>query len=162
VEPDSVLKIRSETDDDCRLLWEWANDPGVRSAAFSSDPVAWEEHVAWFRSKRADPRCRLYILSDQVDRPVGQVRLDLQDDGSAVVTISIAPEHRGRGYGAEALRLACERFFATAEAERAVAYVKPDNLASLRAFDKAGFTRQGTRRIKGHDAVLMILQRAPA
>ena len=154
-----MLKIRSEAADDCRLLWQWANDPEVRNASFSSDPIGWEEHVDWFRSKRQDPQCRMYILSDKNDRPVGQVRFELQDDGTAEVDISIALEQREHGYGAQALRLACACFFSTADAAQAVAYVKPDNLPSLRAFANAGFNDQGMKRIKGHGAVVMSLAR---
>lgn len=156
-----MLMIRSVTDGDCRLLWEWVNDPDVRASSFESDPIPWETHVTWFRGKRGDPHCHIYILLDQDDHPIGQVRFDIQSDSSAevVINIGIARHQRRRGYGVEALRLACEHFFEAASMQPIVAYIKPHNLASIRAFEKAGFVDDGRRWIKGHEAVRMILRR---
>lgn len=152
-------KIRSETDDDCRLLWQWANDADVRNSSFGSTPIPWEEHVAWFRRKRGDPNCHMYVLSDRNGHPFGQVRFDIRDDGSAEVHISIERDQRGRGLGAEALRLACTRFFTAADVQQIVAHIKPENVPSIRAFEKAGFVHQGMKRVKGHKAVHMSMWR---
>ena len=154
-----MLKTRPATEHDCRLLWQWANDPDVRRWSFVSDSIEWDAHVAWFRRKRADPNCRMYVIMDQADEPIGLVRLDLDDDGSGEVDVSIAPDRRGRGYGTEALRLASARFFADADARRIVAYIKTDNGSSIHVFESAGFTHRGTTQVKGQDAVCMILPR---
>lgn len=159
-----MVKIRSVTDADCRLLWEWVNDPDVRAASFVSDPIPWEEHVNWFRGKRADPNCHIYVVLDQDDRPIGQVRFDIQSDsgGEVIISLHIAWDQRGRGYGGDALRLACEQFFKAARAQPIVAYIKPQNVASIRAFEKAGFLHQGRTWVKGHEAARMVLRREPS
>lgn len=141
---------------DCELLWEWANDPQVRESSFSPDPIPWEDHVAWFRRKRADPRCHMYIVTDEGGRPVGQVRFDLRADHNAEVDISIAEAERGRGYAVAALRLGCERV-REAGGRTIVAYIKEENTASLRAFSGAGFAFEGLGREKRHPAVRMTL-----
>lgn len=156
-----MLKIRSVTDEDCRLLWEWVNDPDVRASSFESDPIPWEEHVRWFRGKRVDPNCHIYVVLDQDNHPIGQVRFDIQSDSGAevIISIHIARDQRGRGYGEDALRLACEHFFKAARTQPIAAYIKPQNVASIRAFEKAGFVHQGRTQVKGHEAVRMILRR---
>jgi RimJ/RimL family protein N-acetyltransferase len=156
-----MLRIRSVTDEDCRLLWEWANDPDVRASSFESEPIPWEEHVTWFRAKRADPNCYMYIILDQDDRPIGQVRFDIQSgsNAEAVISIGIARDQRGRGYGVEALRLACGHFLKATGTKPIVAYIKLQNMASIRAFEKAGFVHHDITRVKGHEAARMILRR---
>lgn len=155
-----VLQIRPVADEDCRLLWEWANDPSVRALSFQPSSIPWEEHVAWFGRKTADPNCHLYIVTDEAKHPVGQVRFDIQPDGSAETSISISKECRNRGYGTEALRLACHAFYQAVQVTRIVAYCKPQNLASIRVFEKAGFVPRGRELVKGHEATCMSLSLA--
>ncbi len=151
-----TLMVRPATDDDCRLLWEWVNDPGVRAMSFRSKPVTWEEHAAWFRATRADAQRAIFIVLDEVQRPVGQVRFEPPDaEGGAEIIISIAGAYRGKGYGTEAVRAACAAYRRTGPARRAVAYIKPENQASLRIFAKAGFTPLGIKSFRDHDAVWM-------
>ncbi len=154
-----LLKTRSATEHDCRLLWQWVNDPDVRRWSFMSDSIEWEAHVAWFGRKLADRNCRMYIVMDEADDPIGLVRFDVGDDESGTLTVSIATEWRGRGYGTAALRLASGRFFADTDARRIVAHIKTDNLLSIRAFERAGFTHRSTTQVKGQDALSMILPR---
>ena len=154
-----MLTVRPVGDEDCRLLWEWVNDPGVRQASFESHQIAWEEHVAWFRATRGDPRRVIFIILDDNRQPVGQVRFEPQDaDGGAEIIISIAGDHRGRGVGAEALSVACEAYRPLGLAQRVMAYIKPENAASVRIFEKAGFTKIGTQPFRGHAAVWMIFE----
>ncbi len=160
----TTLKIRSVTDEDCQFLWELANDPTVRASSFQGDPIPWEQHLNWFHMKRGDPNCYMYIVTDQDDHRVGQVRFDLTSGLSpeANVGASIVRSVRGRGYGVQALQLACHRLFETTRIMRIAAYIKPGNLASIRAFEHAGFAHQGTSRVGGAEAIKMILERADA
>jgi RimJ/RimL family protein N-acetyltransferase len=151
-----MLRIRPVTDQDARLLWEWVNEPGARASAFRSDPIPWEEHLAWFGRKAADRRCRMYVIEAD-GRPAGQVRFDIDDAGQAEVDISIAADCRGRGYGAEALRLACARVLADGQPTKVVAHIKPHNVASARAFARAGFVAERSRRADAGDPVRMTL-----
>lgn len=150
-----MLKVRYVREEDCRLLWEWVNDPEVRASAFSSEPIAYEEHVDWFRKKRSDPHCTMYLLLDKQDSPLGQVRFDLKGDQSAEIDISIARSQRGKGIGGEAIKLAREELQRTVPVKRVVARIKPTNRASLRLFEKAGFHAEGRASVKGQKAVLM-------
>ena len=155
----STLRLRPATPDDCRRLWEWANDPLVRAAAFNSALIPWEDHVAWFRRKLSDAGCAIYLVEDESGRPVGQVRFD-RGAGGMEADLSIAPSHRGQGYGAQALRAACERLASADDAAEVIAYIKPDNQASLRTFTRAGFLSRGAARVKGHEALMMVWSRS--
>ena len=56
-----TLHLRQAEQKDCRLLWEWANDPATRAASFSTETIPWEQHQAWFEDKMKDPNCLLLI-----------------------------------------------------------------------------------------------------
>jgi UDP-2,4-diacetamido-2,4,6-trideoxy-beta-L-altropyranose hydrolase len=147
-----MLRIRPVREEDRTMLWEWANEAGARASAFRSQPITWEEHVAWFDRRRDDPCTKMYVLLED-DEPVGQVRFEIQHDRTAEIDVGIARDSRRRGYGAEGLRRACARFFSEADASSVVAYIKPDNVASLRAFARAGFSDEGLALVHGQLAV---------
>jgi UDP-2,4-diacetamido-2,4,6-trideoxy-beta-L-altropyranose hydrolase len=152
----SALYLRPGAEDDSRRLWEWVNDPVTRQASFSSEPIPWDEHAAWFARRLQDPDSVMYLACDEEDNPVAFVRFDI--DGSvAAIGINVAPDQRGKGYGTEAIRLAGERLAAERSIDRIDAYIRPENQASLRAFAKAGYEGREPCTVKGQPAVRMAL-----
>jgi len=149
-----VVKLRPVVDADCKLLWRWANDPTARAASFDPRPIAWGEHVAWFRARRSDGHSRIYVIEDS-GQPVGVVRFALEGPGEAVVSINIAPAARGRGIGPDALRQACALVFEEDAVSAVTAYIKPENAASLRAFEQAGFAHTGSTAREDETAMVM-------
>ena len=131
------MTIREVREDDCRVLWEWANDPLTRAASYNSEPIPWDDHRSWFAEKLAS---RLYLaLVD--DQPVGHIRF-ARSDAAAVVGVVVSPDHRGEGLGAALIRRGTERFFSETGVERVDAFIKAENAASTRAFEKAGYALQ--------------------
>lgn len=128
----------AELSDEARLL-EWRNEPTTRAASLTVGEVSPDDHHRWLTMKLNDPACALFIvLADSA--PIGQVRLDRLDDELAEVSIGLAPEARGRGVGREALRLVAEDARSRLGVTTLSALVKPDNVASLRSFEAAGFS----------------------
>jgi UDP-2,4-diacetamido-2,4,6-trideoxy-beta-L-altropyranose hydrolase len=150
---DEQLGIREVRADDCLLLWEWANDPVVRVAAFRPDPIPWDAHVRWFASKLSDPNCRIFIVLDEHGRPAGQVRFERSGQSETVIAVSVSAPHRGQGLGTEAIRSACERYVRDSGAVEVIAFVKLQNGASVRAFEKAGFARERIMTVQGQAAI---------
>ncbi len=133
------LSLRAATKDDSDLLLAWVNDSHTRQMSFSKKPVARADHERWLENKLRDPNCLLYIVIDAAGKPLGQVRFDIGPDREAVISASIDPEFRGRGIGAASLRLATLEACRTAELTAVRANVLPENAASLRAFERAGY-----------------------
>lgn len=150
----SVLRLRSAVPTDCKLYWEWANDPTVRRASFHPEPIPWEEHQRWFEERIRSPRARLFIVEDE--KPVGQVRLDYDEKGVAEIDISIFQAIRGRGYGARALRLASDLVAKDSQVPYILARIRSENGPSLCAFRKAGYIEIGRERVREFEAVRMI------
>jgi UDP-2,4-diacetamido-2,4,6-trideoxy-beta-L-altropyranose hydrolase len=152
------LRLRRADNGDSRVLWEWANDPDVRAASFSVEPIAWNEHVSWFSNKLADENCRMYIALENSE-PVGQIRLDRISDQEAEIDISVARERRGRGYASLLLVRAAGEVFRDGSFSRLHGFVRPANQASAKAFEKASFRKTGTARVRGHEALHYVLER---
>lgn len=148
------MRLRPVVESDCELLWYWANDEAARTASFDARPIAWGEHVSWFRERLNDGRSRIYVI-ETADGPVGVVRFALAAPSEAVVSVNIAAAARGRGLGPEALRRACALVFEADAISVVTAYIKPDNAASLRAFEHAGFVHAGTTVIGNAEAIVM-------
>jgi RimJ/RimL family protein N-acetyltransferase len=134
-----VVTLRpAESSDEARLL-EWRNESTTRAASLSTDEVSAEDHHRWLLHKLKDPDSVLFIV--HVDsEPIGQVRLERIEPELAEVSIGLTPDARGRGVGREVLRLAAESASELLGVAALSALVKPDNVASLRSFEAAGFT----------------------
>ncbi len=132
------LTVRRADIDDARRLHNWRNDPAVRAVSFSSEPIAYEDHLGWLERTLADGR-EIILVGMMGPAPVGSLRYRL-DVAAATVSIVIAPDYRGRGLGADLL-LAGEAFLRGAGASIAEirAEIRPDNGSSVRVFEKAGF-----------------------
>jgi RimJ/RimL family protein N-acetyltransferase len=99
-----------------------------------------------------------YVAIDANAAPLGQVRFNV-DNGRGTVSIGLGSEHRGKGLGVKVLDQAVEEVFQTGRVRQLDAYVKADNQASLRLFERAGFREVGKERVKGVDAIHFLLSR---
>ncbi len=132
------LQLRPATPADCRMYWEWANDREVRNVSFSTEFIEWERHREWFHSKLRDPNSLLRVVLRDDGTPIGQVRFQISNT-EAVISLSVAKEHRGKAFSHAALEIACSELFGRHEVGKIHAYVKQTNAASLRLFNAAGF-----------------------
>lgn len=150
---DKELRLRHVREEDCKMLWEWVNDPEVRGAAFSSDAaIPWEDHVQWFMRKLHDANCFLFIALDNQDTPVGQVRFDVKNDDETEIGVSIDRSRREAGYGSLLINMAVEEIFRVTPVRAVHAFIKPYNEGSIRAFEKAKFKRLGMETVRGNTA----------
>lgn len=152
------LTLRPVQEQDCEIIWKWANDPEIRSVSFSSEPIFWEEHVRWFKAKLNDPGCIFYVSLNSENDPIGQVLYDVEGD-EAIVSISMDRRYRGKGYGSMVLWLSVQKLFDVSDVGVIHAYVKEDNESSVRAFVKAGFRDIGKKQVRDHQATHLILQK---
>ncbi|WP_020600226.1 GNAT family N-acetyltransferase [Spirosoma panaciterrae] len=142
-----MLTYRTARPTDAQLYFDWANDPDTRRQSFSSAPISLETHTAWFTRKLADPNALLLVFLSDTGQPVGQVRFertpvaDMPDE--IVISISVDANFRGKGLAPQLIRHACAICRERWEAVTIHAYIKPDNQASIHAFERAGFRLSG-------------------
>ena len=133
------VRVRRVEESDRRQVWEWANEPATRASSFTTDPIAWDDHVAWFDDKLRDPSVLFFIAVGRDDDPIGQVRFERRD-GEAEISVGVVPTQRGKGLGGVVVAAGTRQAFRDWPAlERIVGRIRPENRASIQAFDRAGY-----------------------
>lgn len=152
--------LRVATADDAKLLLAWRNDEATRRSSRIQEPITLSTHMAWLSGALTDPRRLLRILVVE-GSPVASVRFDLTPGGgeinagrsdetwgsdadgygyAAEVSIVVAPEARGHGYGQEALSQGHRALLETWPGVRQVwAVVHEDNRSSRHLFERVGY-----------------------
>jgi RimJ/RimL family protein N-acetyltransferase len=110
-------------------------------------------------------RATLTILESDSDTCRGQLRVEDPDwdQHRTGLTIWLAPQVRGRGFGRRALRLTAEWLINTCGLARVEILVEPSNASAIRAAKAAGFMHEGLlrgyhrRRGQRIDAIVMSL-----
>lgn len=122
--------------DFCERLFTWQSLPQTRRYARNPAPPSWQEHSAWCQKKINSHNC---VLAEIIYREnsVGMLRLDHLQSSPLQFEISIllAPEFHGRGIARQALRQA-RKLVPFGEI---LAFIQPENQASLRTFAAAGY-----------------------
>ncbi|MFD6281487.1 GNAT family N-acetyltransferase [Streptomyces sp. NPDC060209] len=133
--------------EDAELLHSWR-----------SDPVAAHEIGIWPRSLTA-MRERIERNLDDDDRddflvllpdrtPVGHIALSGQNivNGTAQIELMLAPEHRGRGHGSDALDALVDLAFGELPLHRLTAETHTGNAPARAVLTGSGFVHEGTSR----------------
>lgn len=128
--------FRKANQDDCDLLYRWANDDVVRANSFRQDKIKYEDHVNWFRNKMASKDSIIYICSVE-NKPVAQVRIDI-DGNEGCINYSVAETYRGRGIGTIILAKLPEIISRDKiNVNNLIGKVKYSNMPSIKAFRSA-------------------------
>lgn len=152
------LSLRSVLEQDCEVIWKWANDAEARAVSFYPEFIPWDDHIRWFRSKLNDPKCFFYLVINQKGTLIGQVRIEKNKD-EVVISVSIDKVFRGCGYGSVVIGMASQMFFRACDESFISAYIKQGNKASECAFIKAGFKKERETTIRGQRAIILRLHR---
>jgi RimJ/RimL family protein N-acetyltransferase len=134
-------------------------DDGPLTAEAQRDSVA-RAQQQWSTGRGAP-----FVIADaRNDQPLGLLNLQFGDDEEAAsMAVSVFPEARGRGIATRALRLGALWGLRDLGLVRVVAEAAVDNVASIRAIERAGFRREGTLRAHcrthgvRHDCVMFSL-----
>jgi UDP-2,4-diacetamido-2,4,6-trideoxy-beta-L-altropyranose hydrolase len=146
----SGINLRKVVSKDLSLCYKWANDPVVRAQSFNSNEIAITDHEEWFNSKLRDPHCFFYLLELQ-EEPIAQIRFQVESN-EAIVGFLIDSKYRGQGLGSMVLSKGIERFLNDYKNKiQIVGYVKKQNIASHRSFEKLSFRK--TITIDNDDSV---------
>ena len=126
------MLLRPVSLQDAPLLLDWRNDPLTRENSFQTTVISLEEHLRWLKDALTNPKRKLFIAEEN-GKAFGTVRADFSEEGCEL-SWTVAPEHRGKGFGKEMVRLAVivlrpQRFFAR---------IKRGNVASERIAESVG------------------------
>ncbi|MDR7856911.1 GNAT family N-acetyltransferase [Tissierella sp.] len=130
----SNYELIHATNNDCDLVFKWANDKDVRLNSFNSKPIKYEDHKEWFKNKIESNDSIIYLFKAYGDK-VGLIRLDKIESNTYVINYNIAKEHRGKGHATNLLKLIKDIY----KSSLLIGKVKKDNIGSVKAFLKAGY-----------------------
>lgn len=134
--------VRLATADDAPVVWPWRNCESTRRYFFDPSPVSLDTHIEWWNRSLADSR-RALLIGFSEERALGVVRFDFDSSESAVISIYLDPEMAGRGMGRALLFAGLNWLRGNHPETSAVsAEILPENFASLRVFQAAGFSEQ--------------------
>lgn len=133
-----MITMRPAEASDADTLFAWRNDPITQACSRSTAPVMREDHAKWmkFNVEQGYPT-HMVMMAETNIGTVGVVRFDnrREDVMTYDVSITMAPQHRGKGLSVSVLSEAMSWMADyTVHAE-----VRQDNTASRRLFEHCGF-----------------------
>lgn len=149
---DGVVRLRPVEPGDAEEVYRLRVLPEV--VATSVPPVPPSRSEVEMRCARAvgdwlaGTRATMVIEDAATGAFAGEIGLYYAEPGTALAMIGydVAPDWRGRGYARRAVRALARWAFAEVGIVRLVAGTAPDNVASQRVLEAAGFRREGYER----------------
>ena len=133
--------LRPARKEDEMALLDLANMPEARKWSLSQAPIPLETHRIWFSQQLTAGFPLIYCMFVQDKKEMrGYVRFGPEDRGTAAISVFLHPEYQGRGMGSAAIAEGVRLFCRTSGVNKIIATVLQGNVASLRAFSRAGFS----------------------
>ena len=128
--------IRRAEKKDKLLLFNWFNKPdSLKQKIDTKNPITIEKHYMWFKERLSDSDTYIWIIENEINEPLGQIRFQKGREEFYDIDIYIVEAKRKMGIASEALFLA--------EEEKKVrplrAIVKNSNRFSRLFFLKCGY-----------------------
>jgi RimJ/RimL family protein N-acetyltransferase len=144
------VTLRPLGPDDVSMLSVRHNHPETRFALFEFEPRSDASLLEMIQSWDRDPHTVMLAICERASgRAVGLtglVRIDWVSR-AAIFFIAIAhPSDWSKGFGGEATRLICDHGFETLNLQRIQLHVWARNERGIRAYERAGFEREGVLR----------------
>ncbi|MEM7215449.1 MAG: UDP-2,4-diacetamido-2,4,6-trideoxy-beta-L-altropyranose hydrolase [Pseudomonadota bacterium] len=143
------MEIVPATMDDARLIYDARYSDGAERYYRNPAKPDYSDHVRWMENALQSRTHNLLVLK-LANEFIAHVRFDIVPGNSerAEVGIALAPESRGKGLALPALQAgaahAKSKSFKTIDAE-----VHPENAASIKLFEAAGFKAVGSDEENG-------------
>ena len=164
------LYFRPLEREDAPRLAGYMNDPDVRRTLLVHRPWSVTQELTFVESAGKDEHQVVVGIARHEDTElIGATGLHGLDFRTRRAELGLVIGERscwGQGYGTEATRMMLDYGFSTLNLNRVWLQVFGDNAAAIRAYEKAGFRREGVQRehcyTEGHyvDAVMMGILRS--
>ena len=149
------LTVREVNLNDVNLLFDWANDELTRQNSFNSTKISFEEHEQWLTSKLKNTNSLFFIGMINTE-PIGLVRFEIGEENT-IVSISIDKNFRGKKLAPSLLKEAGKSYFKKSK-KPILAYIKKENIASLKSFEKAGYNFYSEEKVNNIDSYIYKLE----
>jgi len=132
------INIRKAEAKDIYDVFNLSNLHSTRKYSVNTKKILWRDHLNWYDEVLKNDRIVLYILADDMNVFLGQVRYNIQFN-YAEISISLIDEMKGKGFGLDILLRSQEMIKRDKNINSIRAIIKNENKPSIRLFEKAGY-----------------------
>jgi UDP-2,4-diacetamido-2,4,6-trideoxy-beta-L-altropyranose hydrolase len=150
------ISIRRATNKDTKLVFDWSNDPLTRKNSFNSEAIIYENHIKWFSKKIIDKNTLVHI-AEYLSLPVGVIKYK-NSEGNLLIGITISKEFRGKKLAYFLLLKSIQNCFSEFNSP-ITAYIKKENIPSIKIFEKIGFVLQNETKINDIESLIYKLEK---
>ncbi|MFA7227448.1 MAG: bifunctional UDP-2,4-diacetamido-2,4,6-trideoxy-beta-L-altropyranose hydrolase/GNAT family N-acetyltransferase [Melioribacteraceae bacterium] len=141
--------LRIAGENDAMMVFNLSNDRTVRLNSINQDPISWQDHLYWYSDKIKDKNCLFLLAFNGNDEFVGQVRFYIKGV-NATISISIDKNFRGKGLSSPLLIKSSFKYLKEhPEIQSILAYIRPANTASIKAFSGAAYVFSNEEIVNG-------------
>jgi RimJ/RimL family protein N-acetyltransferase len=128
--------------EDLSVLQEWDNNPEFMG---EYEPFRQETRTDLERTYDDLKDAQWFFVQKKDETRIGYIAHFLAA-GETEIGYFVVPSERGKGYVSEAIKIIVDYIFQSKNVERVQAKADPENIASWKALEKAGFKREGVLR----------------
>lgn len=133
------MKIVSASKYDAIDIYLWRNDAQTKKMSGGVESIELSKHMIWMKNVLLNSSEKIFIgIEDKIK--IGVCRFSFNAiDGNAEVSINLNPSMRNKGLSSVFLKLSMNEYFANKKIDL-IAKIKKENLASIKCFQKSGFS----------------------
>ena len=141
-----MLRLRKLEPTDLPFLYQWENDASAWADGANHNPLSQQDLRNYIESTTGDiyRDGQLRLIIEETSNPLTLGCIDLFDfdprNRRAAIGMYIAPEHRGKGVGKEALRLLEQYAFGHLNLRVLYAVIATQNIACTTLYRNTGYT----------------------
>jgi len=134
----NIINLTKAGITDINDIFEWRNHPDIRKNFFNQELLSWEEHEKWFMAKLKDPDATAYMAYYKKEK-IGTIRFE-SNEYAIKTSVMLNPLFLGKGLGPRVIKRGVEEYIKEKKPDmQIIAEIKKENVASIKAFEKAGF-----------------------
>lgn len=132
------INIRKAEAKDIYDVFNLSNLHNTRKYSINTDKILWRDHLIWYDEVLKNDSIVLYIITDDKNVFLGQVRYNIQFK-YAEISISLIDEIKGKGLGIDILLKSQEMIKKDKNINSIRAIIKNENKPSIKLFERAGY-----------------------
>ncbi|WP_417859718.1 UDP-2,4-diacetamido-2,4,6-trideoxy-beta-L-altropyranose hydrolase [Winogradskyella sediminis] len=145
------ISFKTASEKDLITVLNWSNDTLVRKNSFNSNPILLEDHKKWFFKKIKDKQT-LFLIALINGESAGVVRFEIGEERTTI-GILVDKKFRGQKMATAFLIKSAELYFSKYKLP-IFAYIKKDNFASLKSFQRAGYRYYNEEIVDGSNSYI--------
>ncbi len=135
------VNLRIVEREDLSIVKNWDNDVGIMG---EYEPIVQETKADLERQFDKMTEGQWFFIEKKDGTKIGFIAHFVAH--GTMIGYAILPDERGKGFGSEAIQIMVDYVFLSKNVVRIQAETHPDNVASQRVLEKAGFKKEGIIR----------------